>query len=175
MGKSDFTKCREIRHQMSRSTQCNPLTQYLLYKVALRCHDVDSGRLRICFSVLKLSFDQLPSVSTELPRHPRLTLLCCMRVSWTLKRMETGFKSSVRWIAYTVESTMLLLQVFTCLLCFGVQHKTCGDQIVVLTTPSLIARLLVEELENQQSQDPECINELCKVFEGGGLKGPRPG
>ncbi|KAL8919345.1 MAG: hypothetical protein Q9208_006844 [Pyrenodesmia sp. 3 TL-2023] len=41
LGRSDFATCREIRHEMSKTTQDDPPTQYLLYKVALRCHDID--------------------------------------------------------------------------------------------------------------------------------------
>ncbi|KAL8987353.1 MAG: hypothetical protein Q9177_003426 [Variospora cf. flavescens] len=41
IGKSDFMRCRDIHHQMSKSTQDEPSTQYLSYRVALRCHDLD--------------------------------------------------------------------------------------------------------------------------------------
>ncbi|KAI4290344.1 MAG: hypothetical protein L6R35_000381 [Caloplaca aegaea] len=41
IGKSDFMQCRDIHHQMSKSTQDEPSTQYLSYRVALRCHDLD--------------------------------------------------------------------------------------------------------------------------------------
>lgn len=34
---------------------------------------------------------------------------------------------------------------------------------------SLTARMLIQELESGQSQDQQCIDELCKVFEGGML------
>lgn len=34
---------------------------------------------------------------------------------------------------------------------------------------SLTARMLIQELESGQSQDQHCIDELCKVFEGGTL------
>lgn len=34
---------------------------------------------------------------------------------------------------------------------------------------SLTARMLIQELESGQSQDQHCIDELCKVFEGGML------
>lgn len=50
MGRSDFARCQEIHQQMSKATQGDSSTQYLLYKVALRCHDVDLGRVFIPLS-----------------------------------------------------------------------------------------------------------------------------
>ena len=47
MGRQDPLKAREIYAQMSEMNQHDHLTQYLLYKVALRCGDTDLGR---CFS-----------------------------------------------------------------------------------------------------------------------------
>ncbi|KAL8757342.1 MAG: hypothetical protein Q9184_004228 [Pyrenodesmia sp. 2 TL-2023] len=44
-------------------------------------------------------------------------------------------------------------------------NALCDGQIRLRHMP-LIARLLVEELDSQQSPEIECIDELCKVFEG---------
>ncbi len=44
LGRSDLGKCREIRYHMSDSTERDPSTRYLLYKVALRCQDAELGR-----------------------------------------------------------------------------------------------------------------------------------
>ena len=41
---SDATKACDIYHQMSASSQSAPSTLYLLYKVALRSHDLELGR-----------------------------------------------------------------------------------------------------------------------------------
>jgi hypothetical protein len=41
LGRSDIGKAREIYTQMSTSNKKDPSTQYLLYKVALRCRDPD--------------------------------------------------------------------------------------------------------------------------------------
>ncbi|KAL8785377.1 MAG: hypothetical protein Q9213_003383 [Squamulea squamosa] len=41
LGKTDLATCREIRCQMSESTERDPSTQFLFYKVALKCQDGD--------------------------------------------------------------------------------------------------------------------------------------
>ncbi|KAL8695174.1 MAG: hypothetical protein Q9218_000342 [Villophora microphyllina] len=45
LGKSDLVECREISHQMSDSTKNDSSTRYLLYKLALKCQDVDLGEV----------------------------------------------------------------------------------------------------------------------------------
>ena len=43
LGISDFGKAREIYARMSDANKKDPSTQYLVYKVALRCQDPDLG------------------------------------------------------------------------------------------------------------------------------------
>lgn len=43
LGASDAAKAREVYSQMSDHNQKDPSTQYLLYKVALRLHDLEQG------------------------------------------------------------------------------------------------------------------------------------
>ena len=43
LGLSDFGKAREVYCEMTDSNKKDPSTQYLVYKVALRCRDLDLG------------------------------------------------------------------------------------------------------------------------------------
>ena len=43
LGLSDFGKAREIYARMSDANKKDPSTQYLVYKGALRCQDLDLG------------------------------------------------------------------------------------------------------------------------------------
>ena len=45
LGLSNFGKAREIYARMSDANKKDPSTQYLVYKVALRCQDLDLGML----------------------------------------------------------------------------------------------------------------------------------
>ena len=43
LGLSDLGKARDVYYGMTESNKKDPTTQYLVYKVALRCRDLDLG------------------------------------------------------------------------------------------------------------------------------------
>ncbi|KAI4158144.1 MAG: hypothetical protein L6R39_000529 [Caloplaca ligustica] len=133
MSQSDFVKCHEIRHQMSEATLRDPSTQYLLYKVALRCHNVD------------LATESLDGISRVSENDPTLLYACVLEAQRNGNRLHV---------------IRALSRVYN-----GSNHTAIAG-LHLPTLLRLIARLLIEELESQQTQDQECIHELCKVFEG---------
>ena len=63
LGLSDLGKAREIYYRMSDSNKKDPSTQYLVYKVALRCRDLDLGMQTL--DLLKDCWVKLIPVATE--------------------------------------------------------------------------------------------------------------
>ena len=86
LGLSDLAKCREIRCQMSDSTEGDPSTRYLLYKVALKCQDAGLGRplpgQQAKFQETTTDFmraaECLESISKERPNDSNLLYACVL-------------------------------------------------------------------------------------------------
>ncbi|KAI4095900.1 MAG: hypothetical protein LQ344_001281 [Seirophora lacunosa] len=133
MGKSDFSQCRDIRHGMSKSTRDELSTQYLSYRVALRCRDLD------------LATECLDAIGKAAQKDSTLLYAC------VLEAQRNGNRHQVIHALSRVHNRST----------FG---TTPGLHLPTLLR--LIARLLVEELDDQQPQDQHCIDELCKVLDG---------
>lgn len=92
MSQSDFVKCHEIRHQMSEATLRDPSTQYLLYKVALRCHNVDLGRLAVQPSVgvadVSSATESLDGISRVSENDPTLLYACVLEAQRNGNRLH---------------------------------------------------------------------------------------
>ncbi|KAL8927160.1 MAG: hypothetical protein Q9172_001484 [Xanthocarpia lactea] len=155
LGKSDLARCRDIRCQMSESTERDPSTQYLLYKVALKCRDTDLGRPLLDQQPGSLvayretdivrAAECLSSISREPGKDSTLLYACVLEAQKNGDRLQV-----IRALSQVLDNTTYQVAP--------------GLQLPALLR--LLARMLIQELENGQSQDRHCMVELCKVFEG---------
>ncbi|KAL8848508.1 MAG: hypothetical protein Q9221_006467 [Calogaya cf. arnoldii] len=88
LGRSDLAKCREIRYQMSDSTERDPSTRYLLYKVALKCHDAD------------LAAECLESIGKEHGKDSNLLYACVLEAQKDGDRLQV-----IRALSQVLEKT----------------------------------------------------------------------
>ncbi|KAI4281274.1 MAG: hypothetical protein L6R38_003832 [Xanthoria sp. 2 TBL-2021] len=88
LGRSDLGKCREIRYQMSDSTERDSSTRYLLYKVALKCQDAD------------LAAECLESISKEQGKDANLLYACVLEAQKNGDRLQV-----IRALSQVLEKT----------------------------------------------------------------------
>jgi hypothetical protein len=90
---NDFNAARGAFFLMSEPSQENPLSRYLLYKVALRSGDDALGKISNAESLAK---KQRPSASTLFPGALRMMELFFTAASWRHRKLDTGSKRSSR-------------------------------------------------------------------------------
>ncbi|KAL8774382.1 MAG: hypothetical protein Q9209_001133 [Squamulea sp. 1 TL-2023] len=76
LGRSDLATCRDIRCQMLEWTERDPHTQYLLYKVALKCQDGD------------LAAECLNTISSKPTEDPTLLYACVLEAQKSGDRLQ---------------------------------------------------------------------------------------
>ncbi|KAL8812532.1 MAG: hypothetical protein Q9200_000967 [Gallowayella weberi] len=128
LGKSDLAKCRDIRYQMSDTAARDPSTQYLLYRVALKCQDVD------------LAAGCLDSISQESMADTTLLYACVLEAQKMGDRLQV-----IRALSRVLETTG-----------YKATSGLCLPALLRLTGRMLIQELESGHVQDQHHVDELC-------------------
>lgn len=119
LGMSDIQHAKEVYLEMSDTNKKHPSTQYLLYKIALRCQDIELG---ICIILTRLYMDlfgKQPSVSIQFAVHLPRMRRCYTPAFWKLSVLVIVLKVLPPCRECSTNMTMVPPAASTFQLCYG--------------------------------------------------------
>ena len=119
LGMSDTRYAREVYLEMADTNKKHPSTQYLLYKIALRCQDIELGKCIFLTHLCMGLFGKQPSASIQFAVHLPKMRPCCTPASWRLSVLVIVLKVLPPCREYSTNMTMVPLAASTFLLYYG--------------------------------------------------------
>jgi hypothetical protein len=139
MAKKDVGSAREIFSSMSDSTKNEPMSRFLMYKIAIRCGESD------------LAAESLQIISSATTKDPTLLYACCLDAQQSGNKLQT------------IAALQLVLDKYGYAAPSAIHLPS-----LLRTTIQLMVQLQKESHNSAILDDMEVTAEkLCKVFEGG--------
>lgn len=139
LAKQDFGSARDIYGAMSEVAKNEPLTRFLMYKIAIRCDEVE------------FASECLQMISSFSPKDPTLLYAC------VLDAQQVGNKPQ------TLASLQLVLEKFA----YGAPSSIHLPSLLRLTIGLTVTMIDRSKVTEGSSEADEMVGKLCKLFEGG--------
>jgi hypothetical protein len=124
---------------MSEAAKSEPLTRFLMYKIAIRCEEVE------------FASECLQVISSTSPKDPTLLYAC------VLDAQQIGDKIQ------TLTALQLVLEKFG----YGAPSSIHLPSLLRLTIGLTIAMIDKSKVTEGSSEGDETVEKLCRLFEGG--------
>ena len=142
MARKDVGSAREIFSSMSDSAKNEPMTRFLMYKIAVRCGEIE------------LAAESLQIISSTTTKDPTLLYACCLDAQQSGNKLQTtaALQLVLEKYGYSAPSAIHLPSL-------------------IRTSIQLMVSLLDDSKNSGASDELELsVEKLCKAFEGGKIR-----